>query len=280
MPKLSLVIPAYNNADFLGDTIESILDQDFTDWELLIADHSSSDGTWEVMNRYASDPRIRLMTTEKGGGAPRNWNRVTDEATGEYLKLVCGDDLLRAGTLSAQVRALDEHPAATLVASPRDIVDARGDVLIPSRGLSGLHGEHPGGTAIRATVKAGSNILGEPACVTMRRTALVEAGGWDGRFPYLIDEATYARVLLQGRFVGVPQTGAAFRLNGGQWSVALASSQSDQAIAFHRWMHELRPDIVSKTVLRIGNARARVMAYARRAVYVVYARRMKAERGA
>ncbi len=93
-PRVSIVIPAYNNADYLAETVDSVLAQTFTDFEVVIADHSSTDGTWDVMQRYADEPRVRLLRTEAGGGALRNWNRVSQEAGGELIKLVCGDDLL------------------------------------------------------------------------------------------------------------------------------------------------------------------------------------------
>ncbi|OUD80777.1 Hyaluronan synthase [Clavibacter michiganensis subsp. michiganensis] len=67
-PRVSIVIPAYNNADYLAETVDSVLAQTFTDFEVVIADHSSTDGTWDVMQRYADEPRVRLLRTEAGGG--------------------------------------------------------------------------------------------------------------------------------------------------------------------------------------------------------------------
>src|SRR5207344_678025 len=96
------------------------------------------------------------------------------------------------------------------------------------RGLAGLAGRVPGRMAVRHTVVAGSNIFGEPACVLFRRDALDGAGGWDGRHPYVIDEATYVKVLLHGDFFGIDRALAAFRLSSSQWSVHLARDQSSQ----------------------------------------------------
>ena len=93
-PRVSVVVPSYNNASFIEATMDSILAQTFEDFELVVADHSSADGTWERLQRYRTDPRVRLLRTETGGGAPRNWERVTAAARGELLKLVCGDDII------------------------------------------------------------------------------------------------------------------------------------------------------------------------------------------
>jgi glycosyltransferase involved in cell wall biosynthesis len=274
--RLSVVVPAYNNADFIADTMRSILQQDYEDFEVIVADHSSTDDTVAVLQKFAGDPRVTLLSTPAGGGAHRNWQRVTDAATGELVKLVCGDDLLYPGALSAQVRAFDENPDAVLVASRRDILDARGEPLIRRRGLRGLTGLVDGGRAIRESVRAGTNLLGEPACVMVRRAVLQEAGGWDADAAYLIDQSSYARVLERGSMVGLRRAHAGFRVNAGQWSVALAADQARQAHAFHERVARELPHVVSRADVRVGNLRARINAVLRRVIYVVYARRLRA----
>jgi len=274
-PKVSIVIPAYNNADYLAETVGSVLAQTFQDFEVIISDHSSTDATWEVMQGFAGDPRFRLLKTEAGGGALRNWNRVSQEATGEYIKLVCGDDLLYPEILAQQVAALDAAPTAVLAASKRDIVDANSAPIIRARGLAGLSGVSDGGLAVRKTVRAGTNIFGEPGCVLLRRRDLEAIGWWDDRWPYLIDETTYARVLLRGDVIGVGSGAlAGFRVSDSQWSVRLAGSQHQAASAFHQWMHEAHPDIVSRADVVVGNLTARAMALARRLTYLYLGRRM------
>ena len=152
-PRVSVVVPAYNSVGYLAATVDSILGQTFTDFELIISDHSSTDGSWELLQRYADEPRVTLTRQPAGGGAAANWNAVTAAATGEYVKLVCSDDLLYPHALAEQVAALDAHPGAVLAAARRDIVDARGEVLIKSRGLQGIEGpisRHGGDPAQRA----------------------------------------------------------------------------------------------------------------------------------
>jgi len=274
VPVLSVVVPAYLNGKTLDATLRSILDQEGVKFEVIVADHSSADDTREVMERFADDPRVTLLTTEAGGGAPRNWNRVTAVATGEYLKLVCGDDVLRPGVLARQVGILT-RTGAVMTACRRDIIDADGSVLMRGWGLRGLSGRMAGSQAVRASVRAGSNLFGEPASVLMRRDALAATGGWFDRFPYLIDQATYSRVLLRGDFVPDPEVGATFRMSSSQWSVALTKSQSEQARGFHHWLRADHPDVVSKTDVMIGDARAAMMARARRLSYWILKRRMR-----
>jgi glycosyltransferase involved in cell wall biosynthesis len=275
VPRVSVVVPSFNNASFIEATMDSILAQTFENFELVVADHSSVDGTWARLQPYRADPRVRLLRTEAGGGAPRNWDRVTAAARGELLKLVCGDDVIYPDCLRDQVGAMDANPSVVLVASQRDLIDASGGVLISRRGLAGLTGHVPGRVAARHTVVAGSNIFGEPACVLIRRDALVRAGGWDGRHPYVIDEATYVKVLLSGDFLGIDKALAAFRLSSSQWSVHLARQQSDQVIGFHHQLANEAPGVLSRADLWRGDAMARSMAYARRLAYIWVGRRMK-----
>ena len=278
-PLVSVVVPAYNSVAFIDATMRSILGQTFTDFELVVSDHSSTDGTWEALQEFTADPRVRLSRLTSGGGAPANWNAVTDLATGEFIKLVCGDDLLSPDSLAEQVAALEAHPAAVMAASPRDVIDAAGTPVLRNRGLAGLRGEVDGTEAIRRTVLAGTNIFGEPAAVLFRRAVLTEAGGWDGRFPYLIDQSTYCAVLLRGNLVAVPRALASFRVSQSQWSVQLVRAQAEQAIGFSRELAAAHPGLLGPRHLLLGSLRARANAYGRRAVYCWLGRRMRIDAG-
>lgn len=273
-PRVSVVVPTFDNADFVEATIESILAQTFTDFELLVSDHSSTDGTWERLQRFAADPRVRLWQTPPGGGAPANWAAVTDAAQGEFVKLVCGDDLLYPTCLAEQVDAMDAYPSVTLVCCRRDLIDAQGGIVMGGPGMSRIRGLHSGRSAIRRTVALGTNVFGEPASVLMRRDALVAAGGWWSDFPYVIDEATYALVLLRGDLYAVAHSLAAFRISAGQWSVELAEQQAAQVIAFHDELASREPGLLTRTDLTRGKTMARGLSTARRLVYLALRRRM------
>ncbi len=259
--------------------MRSILAQTFSDFEVLVSDHSSTDGTWEALQQFTADPRVRLSRLASGGGAPANFNAVTELAAGEFIKLVCGDDLLSPDILAEQVAALEANPAAVMAASPRDVIDAAGTPVLRNRGLAGLRGEVNGAQAIRRTVLAGTNIFGEPASVLFRRAALVDAGGWDGRFPYLIDQATYCAVLLRGSLVAVPRPLAAFRVSQSQWSVQLVRAQAEQAIGFSREFAAANPGLLGPRHLLVGTMKARANAVARRAAYRWLGRRMQIDAG-
>lgn len=275
-PRVSVVVPSYNSGRFIEATIASILGQSFTGFELVVADHSSTDGTWEALQRHGDDPRVRLVRTPPGGGAAANWARATAEASGEYLKLVPGDDLLAPTCLARQVAVLDAHPGVVLVAAQRSVIDERGDVLVRARGLAGLRGLTPGRDAVRRAVLAGTNLFGEPGCVLLRRAALVDAGGWDATDPFVIDQATYSNVLLRGDFFGIAEPLASFRVASSQWSQRLVGEQARQVMAFHHRLAEAHEGLLTPQDLRRGDRAAQRTAAVRRATYAGLALR---ERG-
>jgi glycosyltransferase involved in cell wall biosynthesis len=274
-PRVSIVIPAYNNVQYIRETLDSVVNQTYEDYEVVIADHSSIDGTAAIIGRYASHPKVRVLSpTPAGGGAVANWNRVSQNARGELIKLVCGDDLIAADALHLQVAAIDSNPSAVLTSCKRNLIDSHGEVFIQGRGLQGIKGLVSGRQAVRATVRAGANIFGEPACSLFRRDLLEKGGWWDNTNPYLIDEATLSRLCLHGDVFAMHETLASFRISASQWSVRLAKQQSEQAIAFHHQLRAADPELLSVSDVAIGNLKAIGMAYARRLAYARLRQRM------
>jgi glycosyltransferase involved in cell wall biosynthesis len=267
---VSVVVPVYNGVAFIDATMQSILAQTFRDFELVVSDNASTDGTWEALQRYAADTRVRLTRLASTIPAAENFNHVTNLATGEFVKLVCADDVLYPDNLEVLVQELTAHPSALLAVSSKDVIDATGRIVLRNRGLGGLRGEVTGTEAIRRSVLAGTNIYGEPPSALFRRAALIDAGGWDRRFPYLMDLVTYCLVLLHGNgnLVAVPRPLWAFRISGSQETVrTYLHSQTDQVISFFRELATQHPGLLGRRQLLVGSSRARLNALGRRAVY-------------
>src|SRR5262249_10962000 len=108
MPKVSVCIPTYNSGHYLGAAIESVLSQEFADYELVICDNASTDETPLICRRY-NDPRVRHVRFEQLVGQAANWNRCLELAQGEYVTLLHADDLLSPAFLPCAVAVLDAH---------------------------------------------------------------------------------------------------------------------------------------------------------------------------
>ena len=286
MPRVSVVIPSFNNSAYIDQTIASVLGQTYQDIELIIADHASSDDTWDKLQKYADHPQVKLAQTPAGGGAVTNWNAVSKHASGEFCKLLPGDDLLHPTCLAQQVQAFDETSGHTgvgktgggttvFVAAQRSLIDARGGLVMRARGLGALNGVVDGKQALRATVRSGTNLFGEPGAVLMRTDMLSNQGWWQD-LHYYIDAGSYAGVIAQGNIVAIRQPLASFRLSATQWSVRLMRSQAQEAAEFHRQVQALAPDVITDADVRHGDRMAKLQALLRRASYVVLRNRMKA----
>jgi len=274
LPLVSVVVPSFNNAPFIDETMQSILGQTYRNLEVIIGDHDSTDGTWEQLQRYGSDRRVSLHQSPPGGGAGRNWRFVTSLASGTYMKLVCGDDVLAPNCVTEQVAAM-EATGAIMSASRRDVITADGRTVLRSWGLANAIGHLDGPTVVRRSVRQGTNIFGEPACVLLRREALDHAGTWDDTHPYVLDQHTYSRALMLGSFVGLPESLAKFRLSNSQWSLRLAREQLTQVTSMHRNLASEFPTLLNHSDLWIGSGRARLLSAARRLTYRALSRQMQ-----
>jgi glycosyltransferase involved in cell wall biosynthesis len=279
LPLVSVVVPSYNNGPFIRETMTSILNQTYRHLEVIVSDHGSTDGTWALLQPFALDPRVRLIQIARSGRVADNWASATNAATGKYLKLVCGDDLLTSDCIEGQVAALERSPGSVMVASRRDVVTACGDPLIRSWGLVGLIGSFDGRVAVKTAVRSGTNPFGEPACVLLCRATLSSVGGWDDRFPYLIDQHTYSKMLMHGSFVGLADSLASFRLSDAQWSVELAGQQYRQVVRFHQHMAAEARGVLTPTDRLMGRLRARVLSFARRFAYKALSRKLRTPAG-
>lgn len=273
-PLVSVVVPTYNNGAFIRVTMLSILTQSYRNLEVIVSDHGSTDDTWSILQPFALDPRVRLIQIDRSERVSDNWASATDAATGTYLKLVCGDDLLKYDCIQRQVVSLERNPGAVMVASRRDVVSAAGDPLIRAWGLAGLVGVFDGRVAVKTAVRSGTNPFGEPACVLLCRQTLTAVGGWDDRYPYLIDQHTYSKMLMHGSFVGLDDSLAAFRLSDVQWSVALAAQQYRQVVGFHQHLAATVPGLVTVAERMEGRVRARALSVARRFAYKALSRKL------
>lgn len=121
MPKVSIIIPAYNAVAYLPETLESVFKQTFTDFEVLIIDDGSSDGTVEWASQIA-DSRVKLISqTNQGSSVARNTGITA--AQGEYIALLDADDIWEQTKLEKQVRFLEENPSVGLVDTWTVLVD-------------------------------------------------------------------------------------------------------------------------------------------------------------
>ena len=229
------------------------------DLELVIIDDDSPDNTSEIVARY-DDPRIRYVRNPHNLGPEANWNRCLEEARGRYFKLMPQDDLLYPDALKCQVALLEEDHAGrlALVFGSRNVINSAGRVITVRGYPGGREGVICSRELMRRCVRYGTNLIGEPGAVLMRKSLAVRVGPFDASIPYVIDLDYWVRLLEHGDAFYIANPLAAFRISSGSWSVAIGSRQSSE---YRRFIAKIASNAqfgVSAVDVLVGNFASRV----------------------
>jgi hypothetical protein len=207
---VSVMMPAYNAARYIGEAVESVVAQSYSNWELLVVNDGSTDGTADVVRRYA-DPRIRLFTKENGGESSAR-NVALDNSRGEFIAYLDADDAYLPHHLAVTVGFLQANPQRDAVYTDGFHIDDVG------RRLSSLQSRRRGpfeGRLYEQVVRA-SDVFGPPMCVVLRHdlvarhrlrydTRIVIGPDWDFFIRYA-DLAAFGYVADQTGLYRVHQT--------------------------------------------------------------------------
>ncbi len=222
MPRVSVLMPAFNAERFLGDAIESILSQSFDDFEFLIYDDGSTDATARIAGSYAArDPRIRILSAENRGIAFA-LNALIAEARGEYLARMDADDISLPDRFEKQVAFLDTHPDCTMVGGQEEWMDEDG-YLIGPRWAPTRHED------LEALLLRGKVRISHPT-VMLRTTAVRQVGGYDKTLRSAQDFDLWLRLAEIGRLANLPDIVLRYRLAGDSISARKADEQKSNAI--------------------------------------------------
>ena len=193
MPKISVVIPAYNAEHTIKETIESVLQQTFSDFELIVINDGSTDRTLEVVQSI-TDSRLNVLSYENGGLSVAR-NRGIYQATGEFIAFLDADDLWTSDKLELQLAALQEHPDAGVAYSWTYYIDEQGQPLFAGIRIF-YQGNVHADLLIKNFILNGSNPL-------IRRQAIESIGEFDPAFPHFADWDYWLRLASNWHFAVV-----------------------------------------------------------------------------
>lgn len=213
MTLVSIITPSFNQASYLEQTLQSVLDQDYADIEYLVIDGGSTDGSANIIKKYES--RLAYWVSEKDSGQADAINKGMARAKGDIVAWLNSDDYYLPDAVAAAVKAFDANPDAVLVYADMLAVDERGQTFNTFRYRQ-----------LTLEDLLSFQIIGQPA-VFMRRDAFERAGGLDLSYHFLLDHHLWIRIAAQGRILHVPQTWAAARYHP-------AAKNRAQAAAFGR----------------------------------------------
>jgi glycosyltransferase involved in cell wall biosynthesis len=208
MPRVSIILPVYNGAATICETVNSALSKSFSDFELIIIDDGSDDATPALLDAM-SDPRMAIRRYPNAGLASSR-NRGLSLAKGDLIAFLDADDLWLPEKLKLQVAALESRPEAALAFGWTDYIDERGRFI-----HAGQHAV-PGDDLLNQLmvnnfIETGSNPL-------LRREAFHQCGNFDEALPAAEDWDLWLRVAARFPFVLVPQTLVLYRVHPGSMS--------------------------------------------------------------
>jgi glycosyltransferase involved in cell wall biosynthesis len=195
MPKISVVIPAYNAELTIKETIESVQQQTFSDIELIVINDGSTDRTLELLQSI-KDQRLRIFSYENGGLSVAR-NRGISRVTGEFIAFLDADDLWIADKLESQLAVLEEHPEAGVAYSWTYFIDEHGKSLFPGTRIF-CEGNVHADLLVRNFLLNGSNPL-------IRRQAVESVGEFNPTFPHFADWDYWLRLASSWHFAVVPK---------------------------------------------------------------------------
>lgn len=255
-PTVSVCVPLYQKAAFVGRTIESVLASTHGDLELVVIDNASTDGSDRVVAGF-DDPRLRVITNEATVPMVENFALAVAHARAPLVKVVCADDLLEPTALARQVAVLEADPEVVVVSSRHHVIDDHDAVLSRDRTLRtpDLVGRHGRADVVRRIIRHGGNPTGNLANMTFRRSAFDAVGGFLEGDAYVLDVALVARLTTVGHFHGIPETLARFRLAAGGDSGEARHRFLRAQRAFTRGLRRDHADVVRWRDVAAGEAR-------------------------
>ena len=203
MPLISIVIPVYNGENTIKETIESVSQQTFSDFEIIVINDGSQDSTLEVVNGI-SEPRLKVLSYPNAGVSASR-NRGIAQTRGEYISFIDADDLWTPDKLESQLTALQINPPAAVAYSWTDWIDESGEFLRPGSHIT-ANGDVYSKLLLRDFVGSGSNPL-------IHMQALKKVGGFNESLTPAADWDMWLRLAACYEFVCVPSAQILYRIS-------------------------------------------------------------------
>ncbi len=220
--RVSIITPSYNQAEYLEQTIRSVLDQGYPDLEYIIVDGGSTDGSVDIIRKY--EDRLAWWVSERDHGQGDAINKGFRRATGEIVAWLNSDDYYQPGAIREAVEILAQHPDWAAVYGDVMAVDAAGRFIKLHRyddwGLEGI---------------MCFKVIGQPS-VFMRRAVLEQSGLIDESYHYLLDHEFWLRVGLAGPLHYMPRQWSVARYHAGAKNMSKTDLYGQDAYRIVAWM--------------------------------------------
>ena len=244
-PLVSIVTPTFNQADYLAETIDSVLAQDYPNIEYIVLDDGSSDGTKDVLQKYVG--RVRFESQANMGQA-RTLNKGWGLCHGKYIGYLSSDDILARDAITKLVAALEKDPEIAVVYPDCDLINPRSEII--KRKVC-RHFDYE------------SLVIGQECHIgpgaLFRKDIYDVVGGWQPDLKLAPDREFWMRVGLHGKFLMLDESLAGYRMHTG--SISYFEKRPEVAAEYIRVLDNyfLRPDVPSSILTRKDEAYSNAM---------------------
>ncbi len=212
-PTVSILLPVFNGEKYLDEAVAGALAQTFSDFELIVIDDDSKDGSASIIEAIKKqDSRIKFVRNEKNQGLFANYNRCIELATGKYIKPFAQDDILAPTAVEKMLAVMDKDASIALVSCACNIVDAQGKTS-STRSTFPESRKIDGRDVARYNLLGLTNWIGEPSTVMYRKE--FSGTGFDTKLFHYGDLEMWLRVLMNGDYFFLDEPLAGFRRHEG-----------------------------------------------------------------
>jgi glycosyltransferase involved in cell wall biosynthesis len=233
-PLVSVCIPTFNGAEYLQDALDCVLGQTYPNIEIVFSDDGSTDATLEIIEKFMNEiPFPSRLEHHQQTSLAGNWNNCVAHASGEYIKFLFQDDIMRHDCISKLMELFLLDSSIGLVFSPREMIcgDEEKLSLVGRNILSGCSQLHKGWTNLKQ-VQCGTELLsdpalidglwnkiGEPSIVLLRRQVVFDVGGFDPNLRQWLDLDMWYRVMALSKVGFIDENLSSFRVHNHQVSI-------------------------------------------------------------
>lgn len=228
-PRVTVLMTVYNDERHVAQAIDSVLAQTHRDFELLIVDDGSTDGTAAILARYAAaDPRIRVLT-QPNSGTTAAANAGLEQARGLYVARLDSDDLSHPDRLAIEVAFLDAHPEVALVGGGSEIIDDSGEVI----GVRNVRTADPSRTLPHRCIYQHSDVM-------FRRDVALRVGAYRPKFRNAQDYDLWLRISEVAGIAKLDVVLGLWRLNPGGYTTSRNAEQRSEFAVIRRFARQRR----------------------------------------
>jgi glycosyltransferase involved in cell wall biosynthesis len=238
-PKVTVCLPTFNKARYLPTAIESVLAQEFRDYELLIVDDASTDGTAEAVQSF-HDSRIKYIRNPENLGLVHNWNRCLELARAEYTIIFHDDDVMLPKLLRREVEVLESDPEVVLVHTAAQPIDSNGAVICvpPPHSWPAL----TSGLEFIIRNWGPKEVYVTMPSVMFRKSLALKLGAFNPDMQYRVDADLWQRLAFEGKIAYLDEVLISNRIHSSQTTQRIFANSLqmlDERLKFARATREL-----------------------------------------